>query len=295
MKLQTKKQKSKQANGFTLIELLVVIAIIAVLTALALPAVQQAREAARRASCKNNLRNIALALHNHHDLIGKFPNGAVQSSGIMWHAEILPQIEQSTIFATLSRKSKETRTPEETAALEAATQIILPIFQCPSQPGPTVATTGGVADRGTCNYPGNAGSDFKTGNNVQISSHRNGILFAGSSIKMRDITDGTSSTIIVGEAQWSMNGHPGPQLNCCMDHFYIYSPNIASDADFSEAFCGTHRGMNTKSELAFGSFHSGGCHVAFADGSTQFINETINRPTWQALGTRNGNEPISDF
>lgn len=286
--------------GFTLIELLVVIAIIAILIALLLPAVQQAREAARRTTCKDNVKNIALALHNYHETHGSFPMGARVGWGQTWHAYILPEVEQTNLWKTIPWTDSGwwDGGDANSIALRNAISTVLPIFQCPSQPGPEIASNVNFNHpRGISTYNGNGGSDFTNGTHPG-QLNRNGILFGDSSVKIRDITDGTTNTIIIGEVQFAVtSGWGGPGLNCCMDHFYIYSGNIdsGSGSDYSEAFSSTNLNINTLDQMAFGSYHTGGCHIGLADGSSRFVSENINLGTWRALGTRAGGEVIGEF
>jgi prepilin-type N-terminal cleavage/methylation domain-containing protein len=116
-------------SGFTLIELLVVIAIMSRLFSLLLPAVQQAREAARRVQCKNNLKQIGVALHNYHDAHGKFPPGFIRDHGSAWSAMILPELDQSPLYNTISWGSKWSSGDNE-----AACGTVVSVFRCPSAP-----------------------------------------------------------------------------------------------------------------------------------------------------------------
>ncbi|MCA9068297.1 MAG: DUF1559 domain-containing protein, partial [Planctomycetaceae bacterium] len=211
-------------QGFTLIELLVVIAIIAILIALLLPAVQQAREAARRSTCKNNLKQLAIALHNHHDVYGNFPPGATDddNGNFGWGAYILPQMDQNPIYEGLSKRanflhkggqphqfskgSSSTNTDAHNNELlidrghfQAFTKTVLPAYMCPSDILPEKDDAG----YGKSNYLGNAGSrrdgDWASCAR-QKGNEQNGLLPYDNDnnntwvVKFRDITDGSSNT-----------------------------------------------------------------------------------------------------
>jgi len=187
-------------RGFTLIELLVVIAIIAILIALLLPAVQQAREAARRTQCKNNLKQLGIALHNYHDTFNCFPPAHVRTDsawptvgtvtgwrGFSVHAMLLPYIEQAPLYASMNFNTHFDAAPNT-----AARRTKLAAFLCPSDtPYP------GSADRGNNNYPGSMGPS--RGQYVTPLGIRNGAFNFDVITRMGDFRDGTSNTIAFGE------------------------------------------------------------------------------------------------
>ena len=288
-------------HGFTLVELLVVIAIIGILIALLLPAVQAAREAARRMQCANKLKQQALALHGHHDVYRKFPYGARFSWGWTWHAYILPWIEQSAIYEGIAPEVIETDagsfggTDAPSIAITEAVAHQIPTFQCPSHPG--AASEGTTNVRYYSHYNGSAGSDaYPGGSDNQYDNDMrdlNGVLFSLSEVAMRDITDGTSQTVMVGE---TINA---PEKY--WHRFYIFDNAIddGEGSDYSRCLCvmGNRNGgfyppnpVDTNNELGFGSYHPGGSQVALADGSVRFVSSTIERAVWLAIGTRNGGE-----
>jgi type II secretory pathway pseudopilin PulG len=208
-----------------LVELLVVIAIIGVLVALLLPAVQQAREAARRMSCSNNLKNIGLALHNYHDIHGKFPIGhqyqghfdgdpmsAQGGSGFGWATGLLPFIEQGNQFdqfdpAFPAGDSSVTRNLE-------VCQTPLKLFSCPSDTKPDQANEGAIPNAATSSYQG-AGTSYNgwsdhTVNQSPARDRFNGVFGRTNRQRMvgiRDITDGTTNTVMVAEVKWKMDNN----------------------------------------------------------------------------------------
>lgn len=318
-------------RGFTLVELLVVIAIIGVLVALLLPAVQAAREAARRSSCQNNLKQVGIGLHNYHDVILSFPSGwldhptgNVEAWG--WSALMLPYIEQGPLHEKLgvNRGTFERRMTLDSANVYPATRTVLKVFICPSDSGHnsglthnnrsfdagvgyTAAgfTTPATTIAGLSNYMGVAGhrdvtnaqpnSGFFFGNCMAVSGNTcpNG---AGSSIRMADVTDGTSNTLAVGEREtrncragtWvgvrntngsgtrgvaMVIGHSRPRLNQPV-------PPPTTNILWDEPQIGCGEG--------FSSLHPGGALFLAADGSVRWIPNTINHNWVNPSGNANG-------
>jgi prepilin-type N-terminal cleavage/methylation domain-containing protein/prepilin-type processing-associated H-X9-DG protein len=201
--------RQRRIRGFTLIELLVVIAIIAILIALLLPAVQQAREAARRTQCRNNLKQLGLALHNYHDTHGIFPGNGVASTAIpggnyraAWMsfsglAMLLPYVEQSNIYNQLDFNLRWNRNLNGNRN-DTLTRTKMPAFVCPSDPAANTTYTRRLAPTSYC---------FSTGPGSHWSLRRNPVGFATlyNGSRIRDITDGTSNTIAMSEAQIGQN------------------------------------------------------------------------------------------
>ena len=303
-------------RAFTLIELLVVIAIIAVLIALLLPAVQQAREAARRSQCRNNLKQLGLALHNYHDTYNRLPPLEIFPSCWSWSAMLLPYVDQATMYTTIAGMTGQSL-PSKTAASgmnayvgsfpspnPLATQLSL--FRCPSDTGSgTVSVVDnngyGTTQYGRSNYVASMGSDA----NWAVTFFTNGAFptpplnqgVTGASRNFRDITDGLSNTFLLGEQRCfaTING------------MYIGGDSIwAGDPNGQYGlYCGGNNPPgwppNYKSptmssgEEAFDSFHVGGVHFVLGDGSVRFISDAINTTTYCNLASIADGQVIGSF
>ena len=306
-------------RGFTVIELLVVIAVIAILMALLIPAVQMAREAARRTQCANNLKQQGLACTNYATSHNRFPAAAMTKGyvasdeeyieGIMWSGLILPQLDQDNLYKTLGPDLND---PQNIVNIYKACASRLTMYRCPSAkvdealgrkwwarihgriPMSYLACASGTNDSesGVEEWLGGPSSD--------------GIMYRDSWVEPDAITDGLSNTVLIGEALNSDHFGPDhgdyPQVT---DHWYIWSPEQRnfkwSTGDASEAMGSTAAPINAmlqvdkwninENELSFSSRHPGGTQAVFADGHVQLISESIDRGVWSALGTRNGGEP----
>ncbi len=315
-------------KGFTLIELLVVIAIIATLVAILLPAVQQAREAARRSTCKNNLKQIGLALHNYHDTYTTLPPGFLRYTyaqstfngpGWSWATMILPQMEQGAMYESLNIT---TNVLTDTSTLQPYTQTVLSTYLCPSMPDVIInerykSTTAayGIAassykgvfgDRNTqANYTTPDACPLLIGSCI---SGQNGAFGANSSVKFRDITDGLSNTVIVGEVPYGFNGRLNAAGTANMNYFGSVWAGLgnrvaASNVAVTQTLRGvtatganeTNYRINGTSSYAFGSHHKGGAQFVLGDGAVRFISENIDGKLTNNLAAREDGNTIGEF
>ncbi|HMP78608.1 MAG TPA: DUF1559 domain-containing protein [Pirellulaceae bacterium] len=283
-------------RGWSLIELLVVVAIIAILVGLLLPAVQFAREAARRASCMNHLKQIGLALINHHDTQGRFPSGFEWPDRTMWSARILPYTEQQHLYDTL-----EFGQPWDAGPNMEACGVLIPWMQCPSHPLPPPVWFEGIDNRQAATYLGSATGLTKreSGPGLRVGDpHLDGVLFNNSRVRTRDIIDGTSNTLLVGEAIFDLEtrGIDFDGNSQAVDHWYFGSTDQLNGINASECVGSGMARLNfikrksetdiDEKELCFGSFHPGVVQFVFADGHVETLSETIEPSVLQRLANR---------
>lgn len=278
----------RKPKGFTLIELLVVIAIIAILIALLLPAVQQAREAARRSTCKNNLKQIGIALHNYHDVARSFPPGSLFGDDEYgWACMILPYIEQANIYNQLDLTGQA---PDVPIVLQAGvTDQIIPIYLCPSNsmslthsPIRTGAGDGGgdLGGHARNDYSGSLGTGGGS-----VTGMFGKIKDTLSPTKIRDVLDGTSNTIAVGEAYTQFMREISGPTHANVGDFKVWvgtnnqHQNIVAEAGPAHVLNGTR-------DDSFASQHVGGAQFLFADGSVSFISENIDMVTFGKLADK---------
>lgn len=300
----------RRLAGFTLIELLVVIAIIAVLIALLLPAVQQAREAARRTQCKNNMKQLGLAMHNYHDQCNVFPYG-VQNAGTYhvrdtWMQQILPMIEQGPMYTSYQADMS-------VYVMDVAPAIrdrSLGALQCPSDPSnPAKGASGGYR----------SGADGFQGNYVMCigktqtqGADNGGLFYWRSATGLRSVIDGSSNTILGSEVMirgsantggWGEGGgYWGGGEGGGFGFTTQYPPNSTvtdqvygcKSTTWPNAPCQSMTTYATQRILAR-SYHTGGVHAIMADGAIRFISNNIDTTVFQNLGSRAGGEVTGEF
>jgi len=303
-------------RGFTLIELLVVIAIIGVLVGLGLPAVQQAREAARRMTCVNNLKQTGLAMHGYYDSNRQLPSGYISpgmsaadpsasetAKGYAWGFVLLPYMEQSSLFDSIDQTREAVGTSNEAKAAEAN----LGGYRCPTDTAPmsfSVNNGSGTVDLPTSNYVAVLGW-----NNVTTEAGQgNGVFFRNSDIQFRDIRDGLSTTICVGERKHIHDFFDqGPYA--ANSTWYAAVPGVLRDAGMTMmpmmkegpgSLVLGHVGQSgmmsgktpnhTNHIVHFSSSHFGGVAFLLCDGSTHIIRDNIDYQLFKAIGTRAGGE-----
>ena len=305
-------------KGFTLVELLVVIAIIGILIGMLLPAVQSVREAARRTACANKIRQLGLALHNHHDTYENLPNGW-NTFGWTWGVWTLSFIEQENLFNTIVNKELgEGNWNFDGGPNEIAASTKLDIFRCPSSIVKDNVNYNGIPDRAPSDYRGNAGtlatsddtSTMITGTRSLEHLEQDGIFYACSETKFADVTDGLSNTVFLSE---SLGDPEFVKDGQGMDFWAIGSPQIdatncdggTSGTEFTEVVGTAYFQMNLRlrdpsatgymMETSFGSYHPGGMYIQLGDGSSHFIAETIELETYRELHSRNSGQVLGDY
>ncbi len=322
-------------RAFTLIELLVAISIIALLIALLLPAVMQAREAARRTQCRNNLKQIGLALHNYHASHESFPIGARSQNGFgpsFWVA-VLPALDQGNLYQKFDHNSVQNGLPVFPWAINGSLLdgVIIAAMRCPSSPLDATHPMG-ISRHMQPSYAGISGASNEDG----FPAHRvsfccapisppdgilsaDGILISNSNIKARDISDGISNTILVGETSNFVLDNNGNKQNVggAFPYSWItgtpaagtppaYEPNNLSypaasynittiryspNSNYDQPGIRNNHGPNNP----LSSAHEGGVMVLLADGSARFISENINLTTLKQLAVRDDGQTINEF
>jgi prepilin-type N-terminal cleavage/methylation domain-containing protein/prepilin-type processing-associated H-X9-DG protein len=315
-----KRTKCRRWHGFTLVELLVVIAIIGILVALLLPAIQAAREAARRTECQNHLKQIGLAVQTFHDSMKSFPAARDKSDqfGVSWAFRILPQIEESALYQSFNKAFRV-----DDLANERAMRTPIEVYACPSRRKPAAdrnfddqdATPApdklGVATLG--DYAANAGHSHDTGmqnvtvddviTSAPVDTTTAGPIYSGSKISARRVTDGLSSTLAVGEKHIP---NPDPAVEEAKQHYQqgdtaflagdnrftilrqSGNPNDGNPNDDGIASSG-----EDLSNLKFGSVHPGVTMFVFLDGHVDALANDIAPLALAAMCTIAGSETVS--
>jgi type II secretory pathway pseudopilin PulG len=307
--------------------LLVVIAIIGVLVALLLPAVQAAREAARRMQCSNNMKQLGLGLHTYADTHLRFPPAAVlqtsdpdysltapfasnvESWG--WGALLLPYIEQTP----LHENGGVGRGAVLQFVIDPIAMTPLSVFRCPSDATPKIRTQAAYAKWATSNYRANCGHRICHTTNaftgVPNANNATGVFWRDSAVRFSDITDGMSNTIAVGESTWRLGTDPlqiyqaSVWAGCLKGHQSACALDVTATG--AGVINGPYLGSSDGLRESFASQHPGGALFVMGDGSVRFISETIDfkftgakngtpvDSTYERLLARNDGQPVGDF
>ena len=320
--------RSRQ-NAFTLVELLVVIAIIGILVGLLLPAVQAAREAARRMQCSNNLKQASLACHNYESAFRSFPAGGIitytpaaraaltpanfcttgsDRTQAPWTVLILPFVEESNLYAKFDFTKTFTGSSNIPGQLPNSDLFKLNMakYQCPSDPNSQSTVN-------NSNYLGVQGGGPPTGVgaapcSTQLAQRvffQSGVIYANSKTRMADITDGTTNVFLIGESRYM------PTPNMRSDGFHAgWASSLKADSAFAvpATFAGAVLQINAQKTCApgiadcfnfvsrlFGSQHTGGCIFGMSDGSVHFVSQNIDINLYRQMAVRNDGLPVAGF
>jgi prepilin-type N-terminal cleavage/methylation domain-containing protein len=292
---------ARKASGFTLVELLVVIAIIAVLIALLLPAVQKAREAANRIQCQNNLKQQGLGLHNYHAIHGRFPPAYTApglNSGPGWGTFILPCIEQEALALQVPRGEPFWGGSQAVSTGPDGGQTPLSIFRCPSDTGPILdAHQGNFA---VSNYRATCGT--LTTVIYTADADMGGVMYQNSRIRIADVADGMSNTLMVGEGKYGVPRHlsTGNTLSsalwCGMSGSYDV-PGIGTYVWVDNVMWPTGGNPSWSRDYvdeAFNSNHTDVVHFLFVDGTVRGLSSQIDPSLRAQLGVRNDGLPVGE-
>lgn len=306
---------NRRKRGFTLIELLVVIAIIAILLSLLLPAVQQAREAARRTACRNNLKQLALALHNYESNYQVFPPGYIHRfgasgspeeqanhAGLAWAALLLPQLEQASLYSSLNFD-----VPIWDSSNRNARETFLNVFLCPSDnysDGDFVVRDDSVdpVERyAAASYAANWGPADAVVNLDDTPTQSQGVFYRNSSTRVRNVSDGLSNTLAFGERTngpipggTTGGGHSVFETawSAAVRDVNDYSDDHGHMVLFETQFRPNQAGGDDK---GLSAPHTAMAQFAFCDGSVHSISENIDANVYNALATRAGGEIVGEF
>jgi prepilin-type N-terminal cleavage/methylation domain-containing protein/prepilin-type processing-associated H-X9-DG protein len=282
----------REARGFTLIELLVVIAIIGILVGLLLPAVQRAREAARRINCVNNLKQVGIALHGYHDAHAALPMGYVHAPGYVrggfgWGTMILPGVEQKPLFDAANFD-----TPIWGDANTTVVTAAIAFYLCPSDE----TSRGRFLEREGFRYAmGSYVASFGPGDMDEFQEDRRGLFSRNSGTRFSQVEDGLSQTLAAGErhngtfAVESSGGHLIAET--------VWMGAVKEDPDDDHGHTTLFQAGHTPTSPMMddrdaASRHDGGANFAFGDGSVRFLKNSINLEVYRALSSRSGHEVI---
>jgi prepilin-type N-terminal cleavage/methylation domain-containing protein len=305
----------RNRGGFTLVELLVVIAIIGILVGLLLPAVQAAREAARRMQCSNNLKQWGLAMHNYESTFQTFPPSGIDSNEMSWAVMALPFIEQKNLFDRFDFSQGNWQAKNRITVVKGAA---VPSLQCPSAPpeslfsvfnaveadvrtshyhavlGPTGPLPAVVNPNNNLNYTviGNPALDFGVvavqgvfGNATARTATRT----VPEKNRMGSITDGTSNTVMIGEFAWKNYPYWRPFTRGWYSDVRGTLMYLSKNVTYP-----INSGFSLKwNDGSFGSMHTGGCQFVRGDGSVLFTSQSIDMGTYRAIASRNGGETVN--
>ena len=307
-------------NAFTLVELLVVIAIIGILVGLLLPAVQAARESARRSQCANNIRQMGIAFHSYEGVFKVFPHGGAGMVSLTdqairgrwrlsWGAALLPHLEQAPLFATIDRKQPYNH-PNNAAAGGTA----VPTYLCPSGPnrdllrpnGDDVSTpaiyartdySGNYGERGLrCHPQKNCPNNYSDKGDTTGAGRGTLLIGSDREIGFRDIIDGSSNTVLIGEAPEGLHSIWIGHKNVFDQSAPVNSHAVAgSKWDSCQPVFKSRPSSFCDYGQEFHSYHVGGAHLLLADSSVHFLAETVDIRTFAAILSRRGGEVVSEF
>ncbi len=303
--------RKSRRSGFTLVELLVVAGAVSVMGTQLIQAITEAREAARRSQCKNNLKQFGLALHNYHDTYNGLPPGWVGADSALaqpnvfglngwgWNAMLSPYMDQAPMFNTIDfRKSiADPKNAEIAKKPFVSPRPQSPLLRCTSDPFTKKtwmlkdAKGADVAEVATSNYVGSFGTtDFSKCEKMKPGETcaGDGLFYHNSIINFRDVTDGTSNTLAIGERA----------IDEKSDRMTTWSGVFPkAKSPFGRILGTSDQELNAKAKNAtgYGSAHKGGAHFTLLDGSVRFISSDLDKKVFQALTTRAGGEVVDDF